>query len=316
MKILITGGAGFIGANFCHYFYNEKDDFVVLDALTYAGNKENLGELLEKQNFKFIHGNICDEILVDEIFSREKFDLVVNFAAESNVESSIYNPQIFIDSNITGVRVLLDACRKHGVKRYHQISTDEVYGELLDNNSQFYETSKIEPNNVYSVTKAAADMLVLNYYKIFDLFVTISRCSNNYGKFQHYEKFIPKTIKHIVNKENIPVHGNGENVRDWIYVLDHCAGIEKVLKKGRPGEVYNIGCHNEKTNIEIVEIILKLFGESKSKIEFTENRKTNDKRYAMNFDKISTELGYRPKFNFEESLKETIDWYKEKLEVL
>ena len=314
MKILITGGAGFIGANFCHYFYNEDDEFVVIDALTYAGNKENFGELLKKPNFKFVHGNICDEDLIDELFKRERFDLVVNFAAESNVESSVYNPQIFIDSNITGVRVLLDACRKYDVKRFHQISTDEVYGELLDNESKFYETSKIEPNNVYSVTKAAADMLVLNYFKTFGLNVTISRCSNNYGKFQHYEKFIPKTIRHIANGEDIPVHGDGQNVRDWIYVLDHCQGIAKVLKHGKSGEIYNIGCNNEKTNYEIAEIILELFGENNSKIEFVENRKTNDRRYAMNYDKISKELGYVPKYDFKQTLKETIDWYKEKLE--
>ncbi|MBE5756020.1 MAG: dTDP-glucose 4,6-dehydratase [Clostridiales bacterium] len=313
MKFLITGGAGFIGSNFCHYFYNENDDFVVFDALTYAGNKNNLRELLEKPNFKFIHGNICDEKMVDELFKIEKFDCVINFAAESNVESSMNNPQIFIDSNITGVRVLLDACKKYNVKRFHQISTDEVYGELLDNESQFYEESSLKPNNVYSVTKAAADMLVLNYHKIFGLNVTISRCSNNFGKYQHYEKFIPKTIRHILNDENVPVHGDGLNVRDWIYVLDHCRAIDLILKNGVSGEVYNVGCHNERTNLEIAQLILKLMGFSSNKIQFIDDRITNDKRYSMNYDKIAKELGYEPKYEFEKCLKDTIEWYEGQL---
>ena len=312
MNILITGGAGFIGSNFCHYFYNEKDNFVVLDALTYASNKEVLNDLLAKANFRLVHGNICDDKLVDELFCKEKFDLVINFAAESNVETSVSNPQIFIDSNITGVRVLLDACKKYGVERFHQVSTDEVYGELIDQTSQFDEQSALNPKNPYSITKAAADLLVLSYNRIFGLQTTISRCSNNYGPYQHEEKFIPKSIAHICNGQNIAVHGDGSNVRDWIHVLDHCQGIEKVALNGRSGQIYNIGSHNEKTNFEIAKLILNAMNENESKIEFVKDRSTNDKRYAINFDKISRELGYKPVYTFENSLKQIVEWYKNK----
>ena len=311
MKILITGGAGFIGANFCHYIYNETDDFVVLDALTYASNLSYIEDLLAKPNFKFVKGNIADGQVVDSLFAEEKFDIVINFAAESHVDNSVENPQIFIDSNITGVRVLLDACRKYSVAKYHQVSTDEVYGELLDNDAQFYETSPLKPNNPYSITKATADMLVMSYHRIFGFHTTISRCSNNYGIYQHKEKFIPKSIAHVMNKENIQLHGDGKNVRDWVNVLDHCQGILKIVEKGRAGEIYNIGSNNERTNLEVAQLILKTMGVQGTKIEFVKNRKTNDKRYSINYDKISKELGYAPLYNFDNSFEEMVNWYRD-----
>ncbi len=311
MKILITGGAGFIGANFCHYIYNETDDFVVLDALTYASNLHYIDDLMSKSNFKFVKGNIADAELVDQLFEEENFDVVVNFAAESHVDNSVENPQIFIDSNITGVRVLLDACRKHSVGKFHQVSTDEVYGELLDSDTQFYENSPLKPNNPYSITKATADMLVMSYHKIFGLHTTISRCSNNYGIYQHREKFIPKSIAHIMNKENIQLHGDGKNIRDWVNVLDHCQGIIKIVEKGRSGEIYNIGSNNERTNLEVAELILKTMNDSEAKIEFVKNRKTNDKRYSINYDKITKELGYSPLYNFDNSFEDMVAWYKQ-----
>ena len=313
MNILITGGAGFIGSNFCHYYYNETDNFVVLDAITYAGNLGFIRDLLDRPNFKFVHGNIADAELVDKLFAQESFDVVVNFAAESNVDTSVVNPQIFIDSNITGVRVLLDACRKYSVEKYHQVSTDEVYGELLDGKGQFFEDSPLKPNNPYSVTKAAADLLVLSYHRIFGIHATISRCSNNYGICQHYEKFIPKCITHILNNEKIPIHGDGQNVRDWVNVYDHCQGIAKIISSGRSGEVYNIGSNNEKTNLEIANLVLNTMKEHSSKIEFVKDRPTNDKRYSINYDKISKELGYKPIYNFENCFEEIVNWYKENM---
>ena len=311
MNILITGGAGFIGANFCHYVYNKSDNFVCLDALTYAGNKENIEDLLNNQNFKFVLGNICDEELVDKVIKENKIDVVVNFAAESHVENSIKTPQPFINTNITGVRVLLDACKKHNVKRFHQVSTDEVYGELKDGDPSFLETSPLKPTNPYSISKAAADLLVLSYNKMFNLDTTISRCSNNYGIYQHKEKFVSKSIQDVINNRNITVHGDGKNIRDWINVLDHCEGIKRIIESGRSGEIYNIGSSGEKTNLEVAKTILSCFKSSKSKIEFVENRKNNDYRYSINYDKISKELGYKPKYTFENSLQTIIDWYKQ-----
>ena len=311
MNILITGGAGFIGSNFCHYYYNDKDNFVVLDLLTYAGNKDYLKDLLDKSNFKFVQGNICDEKLIDKLFCENNFDIVINFAAESNVDTSIINPQVFIDSNITGVRVLLDACKKYKVA-FHQVSTDEVYGELLDNTSQFYETSPLKPNNPYSVTKAAADMLVLSYHKMFGLRTTISRSSNNYGICQHQEKLIPKSILSIVNNKKIQVHGDGQNVRDWVNVMDHCQGIAKIIIKGKSGEIYNIGSNNEKTNLQVAKVIAKLMDKKEQDIELVADRISNDRKYSLNFDKISKELGYAPIHSFENSLKQIIDWYKKR----
>lgn len=313
MKVLITGGAGFIGANFCHYIYNTVDNFVVLDALTYANNLGYIEDWITKSNCKFVHGNIANEELVDKLFEEEKFDVVINFAAESHVDNSVKNPQIFIDSNITGVRVLLDACRKYKVAKFHQVSTDEVYGELLDLDTQFYETSPLKPTNPYSITKATADMLVMSYHKIFGLHTTISRCSNNYGIYQHKEKFIPKSIIHVLNKENIEIHGDGKNIRDWVNVIDHCQGILKIVEKGRAGEIYNIGSNNERTNLEVAELILEIIQEQGSKIEFVKNRKTNDKRYSINYDKIAKELDYVPLYNFDNSFEKIISWYKENI---
>ena len=309
MKVLITGGAGFIGSNFCHYFYNESDSFVVLDALTYAGNLDYIQDLLNKPNFKFVHGNICDVEIVDRLFEAEKFDVVINFAAESNVDTSVVNPQIFIDSNITGVRVLLDACKKHNVGKFHQVSTDEVYGELLDGESYFYEDTPLRPNNPYSITKATADMLVMTYYKIFGLHTTISRCCNNYGIYQHGEKYIPKIIFSVLSDRNIPVHGDGQNIRDWIHVLDHCQGIAKIVQNGKAGNIYNIGSNNQQTNLAIANMMLDNIKNHKSRVEFVQDRPTNDKRYAINFDKITKELGYKPQYTFDNSLQDIITWY-------
>ena len=310
MKILITGGAGFIGSNFCHYVYNRNDDFVVLDALTYASNLNYIQDLIDKPNFRFVKGNIVDVKLVDELFAKERFDIVINFAAETNVDTSVYNSQIFIDSNITGVRVLLDACKKYSVGRFHQVSTDEVYGELLDDKTQFYEGSELKPNNPYSITKAAADLLILSYHKMFGVNVTISRCTNNYGIYQHKEKFIPKSITHVLQNENIELHGDGKNIRDWINVLDHCQGIDKIVKYGKSGEIYNVGSNNEKTNLYIANLILKTVGKDGPGIVLVKDRMTNDKRYSINYDKISKELGYAPKFTFENSFKDIVAWYK------
>ncbi len=313
MNILITGGAGFIGANFCHYIYNKDDNFVCLDALTYAGNKDYLKGLIDKPNFHFVYGNICDEKLVDELFAKENFDIVVNFAAESHVDNSVSGPQIFIDTNISGVRVLLDAAKKYGVKKFHQVSTDEVYGELEFGDPAFTESSPLRPTSPYSISKMAADLLALSYHNIFGLHITISRCSNNYGIYQHTEKFIPKSINHLKNNENIAVHGDGKNTRDWIHVLDHCQGIERIIRNGRSGEVYNIGSNGEKSNIEVAEILLKGYGNTNGKIELVKNRQSNDRRYAINYDKISNELGYKPLYSFENSIQEIISWYKENL---
>ncbi len=312
MNILITGGAGFIGANYCHYIYNEADNIVCLDALTYAADIGYLGDLVNKPNFKFVKGNICDEKLVNDLFEKENFDTVVNFAAESHVENSIFNPQIFIDSNITGVRVLLDACKKYKVGKFHQVSTDEVYGELKKGDSAFTEASAYRPTSPYSITKAAADLLVLSYHSMFGLNVTISRCSNNYGIYQHPEKFIPKMISQILKGDNITVHGDGSNVRDWINVLDHCQGIHKIVKDGRAGCVYNLGSNNEMSNKDLATLILSYFPESKSKIIYVDNRLNNDYRYAINYEKAKKELSYHPEHTFASSLPDIIKWYKEK----
>ncbi len=312
MKYLITGGAGFIGSNFCHYIYNENDSFVCLDALTYAGNTDFISDLLEKPNFRFVKGNICDEAMINDLFENEKFDYVINFAAESHVENSIFGPQPFIDSNITGVRVLLDASRKYNVTRFHQVSTDEVYGELGLNDEAFDENSPLRPTSPYSISKTAADLLVLSYYKMFNQNVTISRCSNNYGIYQHIEKFIPTVISQARANKDITLHGDGSNIRDWVNVFDHCQGIEKIVKLGRAGEVYNIGSHNEVSNKALANIILNKMPSSQSKLVFVKNRLVNDYRYALNYDKISNELGYEPKYNFENSLDNIMEWYLNK----
>lgn len=320
MKILITGGAGFIGGNFCHYMLEKhpEDDYVCLDALTYAGNMETLADIIDKPNFKFVKGNICDKELVEKLFEDEKFDIVINFAAESHVDRSIENPKLFLESNIIGVQTLMDACRKYGIKRYHQVSTDEVYGDLpLDRPDLFFhEDTPIHTSSPYSASKASADLLVQAYYRTFKLPVTISRCSNNYGAYQFPEKLIPLIIKKAQNDEPLPIYGKGENVRDWLHVLDHCSAIDLIVRKGRVGEVYNIGGHNERTNLEVVKTILKVLGKPESLITYVTDRPGHDRRYAIDPTKMETELGWKPVYTFDTGIVETIKWNVENKEWL
>ena len=311
-KFLVTGGAGFIGGNFLHIMVNKypEDEYVCLDALTYAGNMETLAPIMDKPNFKFVHGNICDRDLVFKLFEEEKFDYVINFAAESHVDRSIENPRIFLETNILGTQTLMDACRKYGIKRYHQVSTDEVYGDLpLDRPDLFFtEDTPIHTSSPYSASKASADLLVLAYHRTFKLPVTISRCSNNYGPYHFPEKLIPLMIQKALRNEKLPVYGKGENVRDWLYVGDHCTAIDLVVRKGKDGEVYNIGGHNERTNLEVVKTILRELGKPETLINYVTDRPGHDLRYAMDPTKIETELGWKPKHNFNTGIIETIKW--------
>lgn len=313
MKILVTGGAGFIGSNFLHYMVEKypEDYFVCLDALTYAGNYNNLKQIINKDNFKFVKGSITDIDLVDSLFEQEKFDMVVNFAAESHVDNSIKNPNIFADTNVIGTMVLMNAAKKYGVKRYHQVSTDEVYGDLpLDRpDLKFTEETPIHTSSPYSASKAGADLQVLAYARTFGLPITISRCSNNYGPYQFPEKLIPVVISKALNNENIPVYGKGENVRDWIHVKDHNIGVDMILRKGKVGEIYNLGGHSEKTNLEVVKTILKQLGKSEDLITYVTDRPGHDRRYAIDSTKAERELGWKLTYNFEDGIKETIDWY-------
>ncbi len=312
MKILITGGAGFIGGNFCHYMLEKhpEDDYVCLDALTYAGNLETLEDILDRPNFKFVKGNICDKQLIEKLFEEEKFDIVINFAAESHVDRSIENPKLFLESNIIGVQTLMDACRKFGIKRYHQVSTDEVYGDLpLDRPDLFFtEDTPIHTSSPYSASKASADLLVMAYHRTFKLPVTISRCSNNYGAYQFPEKLIPLIIKKALNNENLPVYGKGENVRDWLHVLDHCSAIDLIVRNGKDGEIYNVGGHNERTNLEVVKTILKVLNKPESLITFVTDRPGHDRRYAIDPSKITNELGWKPVYTFDTGIVDTIKW--------
>ena len=311
-KFLVTGGAGFIGGNFLHMMVNKyKDDqYVCVDALTYAGNLETLEPILNKPNFKFVHENICNREGIYKLFETEKFDYVINFAAESHVDRSIDNPEIFLKTNILGTQVLMDACRKYGIKRYHQVSTDEVYGDLpLDRKDLFFtEETPIKTSSPYSASKAAADLLVLAYYRTYKLPVTISRCSNNYGPYHFPEKLIPLMIQKASHNEKLPVYGNGENVRDWLYVGDHCEAIDLIVRHGKDGEIYNIGGHNERTNLEVVKTILKELNKPESLINYVKDRPGHDLRYAMDPHKIETELGWKPKYNFDTGIKVTIKW--------
>ena len=313
MKILVTGGAGFIGGNFAHMMVNKypEDQIVVLDLLTYAGNLETLDPVMGKENFSFVKGDICDREFVEDLFAKEQFDIVVNFAAESHVDRSIEDPGIFLRTNIMGVQVLMDACRKYGVKRFHQVSTDEVYGDLpLDRpDLLFHEDTPIHTSSPYSASKAAADLLVLAYHRTYGLGVTISRCSNNYGPYHFPEKLIPLVISRALADESIPVYGEGANVRDWLYVTDHCSAIDLIIRNGRDGEVYNIGGHNEKSNLEVVKTILKALGKSEDLITFVRDRPGHDLRYAMDPEKIENELGWVPEYRFEEGIRKTIQWY-------
>ena len=313
MKFLVTGGAGFIGSNFMHYEVKKypEDKFVCLDALTYAGNYNNIKDLEEYNNFKFIKGDITDRELIDKLFNDEKFDIVINFAAESHVDNSIKNPEIFLTTNIIGTSVLMDACRKYGIKRYHQISTDEVYGDLpLDRpDLLFKEDTPLHTSSPYSSSKASADLLVIAYARTYGLPVTISRCSNNYGPYQFPEKLIPVVISKALKDESIPVYGKGENVRDWIHVIDHNIGVDLIVRNGRECEVYNLGGHSERTNIEVVKTILRQLDKPESLITFVEDRKGHDLRYAIDSTKAEKELGWNLTYNFEDGIKETVNWY-------
>ena len=313
MKFLITGGAGFIGSNYLHYVTDKyKDDyFVCLDALTYAGNYNNIKDLERKDNYKFVKGDITDRAFIDKLFSDEKFDVVINFAAESHVDNSIKNPEIFLTTNIIGTEVLMDASLKYNVKRYHQISTDEVYGDLpLDRpDLLFTENTPLHTSSPYSTSKASADLLVMAYHRTYGLPVTISRCSNNYGPYQFPEKLIPVVISKALNNEKVPVYGTGENVRDWIHVHDHNIGVDLIVRNGKVGEVYNLGGHAERHNIDIVKTILKQMGKSEDLITFVEDRKGHDLRYAIDSSKVEEELGWERTYTFEDGIKETIDWY-------
>ena len=313
-KILITGGAGFIGANFVHYILNKYDDYKVfnLDKLTYAANLDNLSSIENNNNYIFIKVDICNKEFIENLFKKENFDIVVNFAAESHVDRSISDPSIFINTNVVGTQILLDACKKYNVSRFHQVSTDEVYGDLpLDRSDLlFNENNNINPSSPYSASKASADLIVKAYYKTFNLPVTISRCSNNYGKFQHEEKLIPLMIKRALNNDKLPVYGNGLNVRDWLHVYDHCSAIDLIIHEGKVGEIYNVGGNNEKSNIEIVKEILATLGKSEELIYYVKDRKGHDLRYAINSLKLQNELNWKPKYSLDEGLKETINWYK------
>lgn len=318
MKILITGGAGFIGANFVSYMLKAHPnyEYVCLDALTYAGNLKNLEAALKEKNFRFVKGSISDRQLVDALFEKEKFDIIVNFAAESHVDRSIENPTVFLETNIMGTAALLDASRKYGVKRYHQVSTDEVYGDLpLDRPDLFFtEETPIHTSSPYSSSKASADLLTLAYYRTYGLPVTVSRCSNNYGPYQFPEKLIPLMIQKAGRDESLPVYGNGLNIRDWLYVDDHCRAIDLIIHNGRVGEVYNIGGHNEKQNIEVVKTILERMGKGEELITYVKDRLGHDRRYAIDPEKIHSELGWLPETKFNDGIRLTIDWYLENKE--
>ena len=315
MKLLVTGGAGFIGANFIFHMLEAHPDYeiVCLDALTYAGNMETLEPAVGNPKFTFVKADVADRDAVYEIFANEKPDVVVNFAAESHVDRSIEDPGVFLRTNIIGTQVLMDACNKFGISRFHQVGTDEVYGDLpLDRPDLFFtEETPITASSPYSASKASADLLAMAYHRTYGLPVTISRCSNNYGPYQFPEKLIPLMIANALADKELPVYGTGENVRDWLYVEDHCRAIDMILHDGKVGEVYNIGGHNEKSNIEVVKIILKQLGKPESLIRFVTDRKGHDLRYAIDPAKIHAELGWLPETKFEEGIKKTIDWYLE-----
>lgn len=313
MTIIVTGGAGFIGSNFIFYMMKAHPDYrlVCLDKLTYAGNLSTLKSVLDMPSFRFVRGDICDRELVYSLFDEEHPDAVVNFAAESHVDRSILDPSLFLQTNIIGTSVLMDAARRAGNIRFHQISTDEVYGDLpLDRKDLFFtETTPLHTSSPYSSSKAAADLLALSYHRTYGLPVTISRCSNNYGPYHFPEKLIPLMIINALKGKSLPVYGQGINVRDWLYVEDHCRAVDLILHKGRIGEVYNVGGHNEMRNIDIVRIILRQLGKSEDLITFVEDRKGHDLRYAIDPHKISSELGWLPETTFEEGIRKTIKWY-------
>ena len=312
-NILVTGGAGFIGGNFIHYLLGNRPDchITCLDALTYAGNLETLKSVLEDSRLRFVHGDITDREAVYHLFGEENNDAVVNFAAESHVDRSIDTPEVFLKTNILGTQVLLDACNRFGTGRYHQVSTDEVYGDLpLDRPDLFFtEETPIHTSSPYSASKASADLLVTAYYRTYGTPVTISRCSNNYGPYHFPEKLIPLMILNALEDKPLPVYGDGKNVRDWLYVEDHCRAIELILENGRVGEVYNVGGHHEKQNIEVVKTILHALGKSEELIAFVKDRPGHDRRYAIDPSKIHRELGWLPQTSFEDGIQTTVEWY-------
>lgn len=314
MNILVTGGAGFIGSNFIKYMLGNYDyNIVNIDALTYAGSLRNLEEVEHHPKYQFVKGDICDRELIDRLFTEHDIDSVINFAAESHVDRSIETPDIFLKTNVIGTQVLLEAAkkywknRKQGVK-FVQISTDEVYG-TLGKEGYFTENTNLAPNSPYSASKAAADMMVRAYYETYGLPINITRCSNNYGPYQHPEKLIPLMISNALNEKSLPVYGDGKHIRDWLHVHDHCGAIDTVIHKGQPGEVYNIGGHNEMENIEVVKLILRLLGKNESSIQFVPDRLGHDRRYAIDNSKITTELGWLPLYTFEKGIEQTINWY-------
>lgn len=313
MTVIVTGGAGFIGSNFIYYMMNNHPEYriVCVDSLTYAGNPNNLKAIADKPNFGFFRTDITDRESVYRIFEEEKPDIIVNFAAESHVDRSVSDPTVFLMTNVIGTSVLMDACRRYGIKRFHQVSTDEVYGELpLDKPELFFtENTPLRTSSPYSASKASADLLVMAYHRTYGLPVTISRCSNNYGPYQFPEKLIPLMTVNALENKPLPVYGNGKNIRDWLYVEDHCKAIDLIISKGRAGEIYNVGGHNEMKNIDIVKTILSVLGKSNELITYVEDRKGHDLRYAVDPSKIEHELGWKPEKDFSEGIKETVKWY-------
>ena len=310
MKILVTGGAGFIGANFIHYLLEKypEDKIVNLDALTYAGNLDNLKDVENNPNYKFVRGDILDKKLVNELVN--DIDVVVHFAAESHVDRSIEDSDAFVKTNINGTLNLLEACRLANGKRFHHISTDEVFGSLEKDEPAFSEKTPYDPRSPYSASKASSDHLVRSYFHTHKLPITISNCSNNYGPYQFPEKLIPLFVTNLIEGKKIPVYGTGENIRDWLHVKDHCIAIDKIVREGKIGETYCIGGNEEKTNLEITHKILELMNADENSIEYVEDRKGHDKRYAIDFSKIKNELGWKPSVSFEDGIKETVEWYK------
>ena len=311
MNVLVTGGLGFIGTNFLFYYVNKHKEYniTVIDKMSYASNKNTLDIMGNKINF--IHGDISDSVFVDKVFSTTRFDYVINFAAETHVDRSIDSSSVFLSSNVIGTQVLLDACRKYKVYRFHQISTDEVYGDMEINEQIFFdEMAMLNPSNPYSASKAAADMLALSYRRTYDVPVTISRCTNNYGPYQHEEKFIPTIINSIIENKCVPIYGSGENIRNWIYVLDHCSAIDCILENGKVGEIYNVATDDYISNLNLTKQIIDIMGASQELISFVDDRKGHDKKYALCTKKIENELGWRPEFKFENEIENVIEWYR------
>ncbi len=316
MKICVVGGAGFIGSNFIHYMINKyrNIDITCIDALTYAGNLENLELVRQNINFKFYRGNILDIKFLENVFQNESFDVVINYAAESHVDKSIYNGQVFLETNIIGTKNLMDMCLKYGVNKYHQISTDEVYGDLrLDDGRSFKECDILKPSSPYSVSKASADMLVMSYFRMYKLHVTISRCTNNYGSYQFPEKLIPIVIVNAVRENKIPVYGDGSNVRDWVYVHDHSIAVDKIIREGKTGEIYNISSGYEIDNLSLIKKILDILNKDYSLITYIDDRLGHDIKYSVDSSKIYSELGFKCDTNFEVAIRSTINWYLDNL---